>query len=340
MSGALVVARAGLSSTLQDRGRTGFVRYGVSMAGAFDPLFYAIANKLVGNGLGEAAIEVTLKGDEYEVDALSCRVAFAGDFAVMIDEKPAEPWRSHTLHAGQRFAVGAAKRGLRGYLSVAGGFDLQPVLGSCSVHTRTGIGPLGGRALAAGQRLPIRGTPAAGPDRRFDTACLPAPRTTLRVVPGPQTHYFAAEDIGRFLASEFEVTRRCDRMGYQLSGPAIDYRKDIALISDGIALGSLQVLEQGVTIVTLVDRQTTGGYPKIATVITPDIRELAHIAPRTKIRFAPITVEDAQLLRRGFDAELPDRLDEYLADVASPIPTTERLLDSNLISGVSNGFDA
>jgi biotin-dependent carboxylase-like uncharacterized protein len=339
MSGALVVVSAGLSSTLQDRGRMNFVRNGVSTAGAFDPVFSAIANKLVGNGADDAVIEVTLKGDEYEIDAPDCRIGFAGDFGITIDGQAAEPWRSYTLQAGQRFSVGIARQGLRGYLSVSGGFQIEPVLGSRSVHTRTGIGPLGGRALKTGDRLAIGPLRPMGRDRRFDASSLPPRRTTLRVVVGPQAHYFGSEDVSRFLASEFEITNRCDRMGYQLTGPALEYRKDIPLISEGIALGSLQVLDRGTTVVTLVDRQTTGGYPKIATVITPDIRELAHLAPRTKIRFAAVGIEEAQSIRRKFDAEIQGRVDDNTVEIAGGPLTTDWLLSKNLISGVSNGFD-
>jgi biotin-dependent carboxylase-like uncharacterized protein len=339
MNDALLVAKAGLSSTIQDGGRVGFVRYGVSMSGAFDPLFYAIANKLVDNRAGEAVVEVALRGDDYEIDAPSCRIAFAGDFAIAIDGQPAEPWRSYTLRRGQCFRVGAVKRGLRGYVSVAGGFDLDPVLGSRSVHTRTAIGPFNGRALTTGDRLPLRSSHPGGPDRRFDAKGLPPARTSLRVVLGPQAHYFAADDVVCFLDSEFEITPRCDRMGSQLHGPAIEYRKDMPLISEGIALGSVQVLGGGAVIVTLVDRQTTGGYPKIATVITPDVREMAHLAPESKIRFASVTIEEAQAIRRDFDHDILKGLDDHLVDVRAGAPTTDWLLANNLISGVSDGLD-
>lgn len=336
---ALIVVRAGFFSTLQDRGRMDFVRYGVSTAGAFDPLFSKIANRLVGNASDAAVVEVTLKGDEYTIEAPCCRVGFAGNFDITIDGSKAEPWRSYTLQSGQQFAVGIAKRGVRGYLSVAGGIRLEPVLGSRSVHTRTAIGPLGGRMLRAGDSLPIGPLLPIGSDRRFNTEILPPIRTALRVVIGPQEHYLRANDVSRFFASNFEITGRCDRMGYQLKGPKIECRKDIPLISDGIALGSLQVLDGGVTVVTLVDRQTTGGYPKIATVITPDIRELAQLSPGSKIRFTPVTIVEAQAIRRKFDAEYFRRIDDNIIEIGGVPPATDCLLATNLISGVSNALD-
>lgn len=339
MSGALIVVTPGPFSTIQDRGRLGFLRYGVTTSGAFDPLLHAIAHTLVGNQTSWAAVEVTLKGDDFTIEGGNCRLAFAGDFTVLIDGKPSEPWRTYTLDAGQRISIGAAKRGLRGYLAAAGGFNLQPTLGSCSVHTRTGLGPFGGRALAAGDRLPLNSVFPGGPDRRFNSSQLPPPRTTLRVVLGPQDHFFAREDIERFFGSEFEITPRCDRMGYQFKGPELVYRKDTQLISEGIALGSLQILGHGIVVATLVDRQTTGGYPKIATIITPDVRELAHIGTGTKIRFMPVTVEEAQAIRFGFEKEILGRIDDHCADIGRELPTMERLFANNLISGISTGQD-
>lgn len=339
MNGALIVVKPGFFSTIQDGGRLGFLRYGVTTSGAFDPLLHAIAHRLAGNQTSEAAVEVTLKGDEFAIEGGTCRLAFAGDFTVLIDGKPSEPWRTYTLDPGQRISIGAANRGLRGYLAATGGFNLQSVLGSRSVHTRTGIGPFGGRILAAGDRLPLNSVSPAVPDRRFDTSRLPPRRTTLRVVLGPQDYFFAAEDIERFFGSEFEVTPRCDRMGYQFKGPGLEYRKDIPLISEGIALGSLQVLGHGIVVATLVDRQTTGGYPKIATIITPDVRELAHVGTGTKIRFEQVTVEKAQAIRLGFENEILRRIDDHFTDIRSELSTTERLFANNLISGVSTGQD-
>lgn len=339
MTTALVVATPGLSSTVQDGGRSGFLRYGVTTSGAFDPLLHAIAHRLVGNQTNAAAVEVTLKGDEFVIEGGKCRLAFAGDFPVSIDGRASEPWRTYTLDAGQHISIGVGRRGLRGYLAAAGGFDLRPVLGSCSVHTRTGIGPCDGRILAVGDRLPLNSSSPAGPDRRFDSNRLPPRRTTLRVVIGPQDHFFTAEDIERFFASEFEITQRCDRMGYQFTGPDFEYRKEITLISEGIALGSLQVPGRNIVIAALLDRQTTGGYPKIATIITPDVRELAHLAAGTRIRFVRVSIEEAQEIRRNFENDVMRRIDDHLADIRGGLPTPEQLFSSNLISGVSAGRD-
>jgi biotin-dependent carboxylase-like uncharacterized protein len=337
MTAALVVVKAGAHSTLQDRGRFGFLRYGVATAGAFDDLYLAIANRLVGNDAGTAAIEMTFAGDTLRVEAERCRIAFAGSFALAIDGAPAMPWQSHTLARGQVIAVGNAAHGLRGYLAVGGGLDFAPVLGSLAVHTRSRIGPLAGRALRAGDSLPLK-APAAppGPECGYDAGALPGAEAAIRVVVGPQDRYFSPGDCAAFLAAEHVLTEKCDRMGYQLRGPAIDYRKDIPLISDGIALGSIQVLGGGLAIVNLVDRQTTGGYPKIATVIGPDIRVLAQTRPGRRLRFVAVDIDAAAALRRAYDDQLAT-IDRRIAAVAAnPAPLeSEHLLAVNLIDGVA-----
>ncbi|MBM3508610.1 MAG: biotin-dependent carboxyltransferase family protein [Alphaproteobacteria bacterium] len=334
---ALIVVKAGAHSTLQDRGRFGFLRYGVATAGAFDDLYLAIANRLVGNDPGAAAIEMTFTGDTLRVEAERCRVAFAGWFALAIDGEPAMPWQSYTLERGQTITVGDATHGLRGYLAVDGGFDVAPVLGSLAVHTRSRIGPLEGRTLRAGDRLPLKSpSPSPGPERRYDSGALPGAEAAVRVVAGPQDRYFSPADCAAFLAAEHVLTEKCDRMGYQIRGPAIDYRKDIPLISDGIALGSIQVLGGGLAIINLVDRQTTGGYPKIATVIGPDIRVLAQARPGQRLRFAAINIDQAAAVRRTDDARLAT-IDRDIEAVAAPRAQfeTERLLTINLIDGVA-----
>jgi biotin-dependent carboxylase-like uncharacterized protein len=239
--------------------------------GPCDRLLAAIANRLVGNDLDATTIEYTLKGNSYEIATDSCRITVAGDFDFRIEGRSAQPWRSYMLTAGQRFSVGYANRGVRGYLAVEGGFALTSVLGSTSVHTRSGIGPRQGRPVQTGELLPLQRATAEGRlEGLFDPAAWPKPVLTLRVVWGPQDHYFDEEARLRFCEADFVVTPRCDRMGYQLSGPIIAHRKELPLISEGVALGSIQVPGDGLFIANMVDRQTVGGYAKIATIISAD----------------------------------------------------------------------
>ena len=333
MTPALMVLEAGPSSTIQDAGRYGFLRYGVSTAGPCDTLLHAIANRLVGNSIDTAIIEFTLKGDRYKVAADSVRLAIAGDVAVDIDGAKVPSWRAYTLHEGQILSIGYVTRGVRGYLAVAGGYDLSLALGSLSIHVRSGIGPLGGGAIKSDTVIPIKLSSApAIPEQELDVSVLPDYTGELRVVLGPQEQHFSADDVTRFTQSPFIVTPKCDRMGYQLSGPKIDYRRDRPLISEGIALGSVQVPGDGLFIVALVDRQTAGGYPKIATVIGPDIRHITQTRPSATIRFQPITVAEARAASQDYAAFI-NRLDDHLRSPDHAF-SSEALLAKNLISGV------
>ena len=257
---ALVVVSPGPLSTLQDSGRWGHLRNGVTPAGAMDMIALAAANLLVGNPPGEAAIEFTLAGDTLELDAEGARVAIAGDVALTVAGVAASSWRSFALRRGERIQVGALRRGARGYLAVAGGFATPLELGSRSTHVRSG---LGGGPLRAGDRLPIaRDKAPAGADVAIDPAALPYLDGAIRVVLGPQDDRFTAEGIATFLSGEYALTAEADRMGYRLDGPEIEHRDGFNTISDTILTGSIQVPGTRKPIVLMADRQTTGGYPE------------------------------------------------------------------------------
>jgi 5-oxoprolinase (ATP-hydrolysing) subunit C len=295
MSEGLQVKTAGPLSTVQDAGRFGWQRFGVSVSGAFDSTYLAVANRLVGNAPGDVAIEMTLRGDSYVVTAKSCRIALAGDFALSIDGEPAAAWRSHRLVQGQALKLGGAKRDLRGYLAVAGGFALAPTLGSLATHVRTGIGGFNGRALKSGDVLPLlRESAEARREAALDVGLLPERSGPIRVVLGPQDDHFTAAGIATFLDSAYAVTGESDRVGYRLSGAKIEHRSGYNIISDGIPTGAVQVPGSGEPIVLMIDRQTTGGYPKIATVITPDVARLAQVRPGEQLRFRAVSLEQAR----------------------------------------------
>ena len=305
----LRVTQPGPYSTVQDAGRFGSQRFGISPAGAADPVLLAIANALVGNPAGAAAIESTLMGDAYEVAAESARIAVAGDVALKIDGEAAAPWRSHRLACGQKLRIGACRNGLRFYVAVQGGIAIAPVLGSRSTHVRTGIGGIEGRRLKAGDMLPLAQDAVAMRDEvRFDPANLPAPPERLRVVLGPQDDYFTADGVATFLASDYTVARDADRMGCRLEGPAIRHAKGHNIISDGIPLGGIQVPGNGQPIVLMRDRQTTGGYPKIACMIGPDVAQLAQKRPGEIVRFTAVSPAEAQAIARAAAAALSERL--------------------------------
>jgi len=332
---ALVAVDPGPFATVQDLGRHGFQRYGVSGSGAMDEVSFRIANMLVGNAPDTASVEFTFAGGIWEVDAPACRLAVTGDFPLRIDGEAAPAYGARTLRRGARIEIGRAATGLRGYLAVAGGFDIAPVLGSCSTHSRAGFGGFEGGPLRAGARLPLRSPAIEGPDLALDAADWPKSRAAVRVVLGPQDDHFTPAGLRTLVESEYRISAQSDRMGCRLEGPPIEHCGDFNIISDGIVAGSIQVPGSRRPIVLLADRQPTGGYPKIATVVSADLPVLAQKRPGDILRFIAIARDEAEELRvemlRGIE-----RLRERLrAPATGPgALTSERLLSTNLISGV------
>jgi len=305
----------------------------VAPSGALDARALAVANLLVGNPREEGALEMTLAGGTFAAEGGTVRIAVAGaDMPVAIDGAAAAQGRSHTLEPGSVLRIGAARAGARAYLAVAGGFAAEPVFGSVATHVRSGIGGFAGRALAAGELLPLAGVPT-GPELCL-TAPPPPSHPRVRVVLGPQQDWFAAAAIETLLGAEYRVSARADRMGCRLEGPRLGHRAGFNIISDAIAPGSVQVPGDGQPIVLLADRQTTGGYPKIATVISADLPAFGQMRPGDAIRFEAVTLEAAVIARRALARWL-----DGLPDTLTPAGTldSERLLGANLISGVSGG---
>jgi biotin-dependent carboxylase-like uncharacterized protein len=336
MSATLEVVAPGFLTTVQDLGRFGYQRFGVSPAGAIDGHLLQVANALAGNAPGEAALEMTLQGATIAIDAPAARLAFAGDFAIAIDGTPAARYRSHVLHRGQVLAVGRAQGGMRGYLAVAGGLAIATELGSRATHLRAGLGGIDGRELRVGDRLALcTATPPVGIERALSAADIPVHRNLLRVVLGPQDDYFGDEEIARFFAASYTVTADSDRMGIRLAGPRIRHARGFDVISDAVVTGSIQVPGSGEPIIMLAERQTTGGYPKLATVIGADLCHLAQAPPGATLRFTPVDLAEAQRLRAAdleWLAGLPQRL--VPAGAAGVWSNADRLLGLNLISGV------
>ena len=247
MADHLAVLDPGMQSTLQDLGRYGLQRFGISAAGAIDPMSMQIANALVGNARDEAALELTLSGGTYRVEAEHCRLALAGaDMPVAIDGVPAAPYRAHDLKRGSVVSIGFARTGMRAYLAVAGGFAVEPVLGSRSTHLRSQLGGFNGCALKVGDLLALRGGAAdSGRPLMLPEQDRPAFEGSIRVVLGPQEDAFTQAGIEMFLSSAYTVTSKTDRMGCQLDGPPIEHRDGFNNISDGIVNGSIQVPGSG-----------------------------------------------------------------------------------------------
>jgi antagonist of KipI len=302
---ALEVLEGGMLTTVQDLGRHGYQRYGVPVAGAMDPFALRAANALVGNSLGEAALEITIGGPTLRTTA-SCLIAVTGaDLSLRVNGHPLPSWMAVFVRRGWIIEFDERRRGCRAYLAVAGGIDVPPIMGSKSTYLRGGFGGFQGRALRGGDLIPVGRTAFHLPGlagKEFSPEHIPDYSDTpeVHVVLGPQDDYFTEEGIATFLASEYEVSPISDRMGYRLQGAEIAHQGRADIISDGIVLGAVQVPADRQPIVLMADRQTTGGYPKIATVISASVPLLAQCVPgASTVTFKAITVEEAQARYRG-----------------------------------------
>jgi biotin-dependent carboxylase-like uncharacterized protein len=325
-------------TSLQDIGRFGFQRYGVSSSGAMDRLALATANALVGNAPGAAAIEFMLMGGAIEVEGGSARIAVAGaPCSVSVDGHPFAAHQSVTLRSGQTISLGAAQRGVYFYLAVAGGLAVTPTLGSLSLQPRAEIGGFEGRPFRIGDKLPLlRSDTAQGPELTLEAPSL-APETAIRVVLGPQGDFFTPEGIETLLSAPYTVSPEADRMGYRLAGPTVVHARGFNIVSDGIVAGSVQVPGAGEPIVMMADRQTTGGYPKIATVISADLRVIAQRRTGETVRFAAIEIMEAQRIARE-RAEVIRTLPSRARPVRASLPATEDMLALNLAGEAADAF--
>jgi 5-oxoprolinase (ATP-hydrolysing) subunit C len=330
----LVVQSAGPATSLQDAGRFGWQRFGVGPAGAMDRLSLALANILVGNPPGLAAIEFVLAGGRLQVSGGNARVAVAGaDSTLKVDGERVAPLTSATARDGQTLDLTVARSGVFFYLAVAGGFGIAPTLGSLSLHHRTGIGGLQGRPLTAGDRLPLRLSEPSGPDLAFPEP-LQARDGPFRVVLGPQDDHFTPTGIATLVSSNYTISPQADRMGLRLTGPAIEHSdKGYNIVSDGIPTGAIQVPGSGHPLILLADRQTTGGYPKIATVISWDLPRLVQLRPGATLRFAAVERSEAVRIARAADAEFRALIAKVRPAGLAGLDSSE-LLAVNLVDGV------
>ena len=296
---ALTVVRGGMLTTIQDEGRWGYQHLGVPVAGPMDWYSHRLANRLVGNEDAAAALEITLLGPELAADAdLTCAVAGAA-FQVTVDDAPAPNHAAFVLRRGQRLKFRARTGGARATLAVAGGIELPMVLESRATSLMSRMGPFGGRALTSGDILPVGSMRSAGGAMSGRPLPMPSGGAKLRVMPGPQQSRFTPEALDTFHAARFIVTPESNRMGYRLDGSVLARADDTEMLSDATPIGSIQVPPSGLPILLMADRQTTGGYPRIATVITADLPLAGQLAPGDWIEFVPCGREAAlDALRR------------------------------------------
>lgn len=344
MTPALGIISPGLSTSIQDLGRTGFQRLGVSLGGALDPVSLRAANALVGNPGNTGALEALYTGPTFAIDAEDARLSFVGaDAAIKIfadaEDHSGEtiaPMRSIHVRRGQIVHVGSLKHGATLYVAVEGGFDIEPVLGSVSTDSRGRIGGWRGRPLTNGDVLPLRRLAASNREEyRIDGMDLTAP-SFIRVVLGPQSDYFSNDEIVRFFAGRYIVGAGSNRMGLCLEGRPIQHQRGFNIVSDAVATGSIQVPGNGQPIVLLADHQTTGGYPKIATVISADLPAMGRLPIGAQVSFVPCTLDEATAARRELAAAIDDIGDKLVPILPPAAAVGSRLQECNLISGVHN----
>lgn len=276
-------------TTVQDLGRWGRQASGVPVAGPMDTYSHRLANQIVGNASTAAALEITLIGPELEATAdLLCAVAGA-EFAVTSGGHQVPPHTAFRVPAGSTVRFAERRRGARATLAVRGGIAVPAVFGSRSTSLLSRMGPFGGRPLAVRDVLPI------GNERTFDAAetCVPLPLpqggARLRAIPGPHGAWFASGAADAFFSGRYTLTPSSNRMGYRLEGPGLTHAAGADVLSDATPVGSVQVPASGQPILLMADRQTTGGYPKIATVITADLPLAGQLAPGDWVEFVPCT---------------------------------------------------
>jgi len=311
-----VVVKGGWLTTVQDPGRYGYQQYGVSVAGAMDCYSAMVANRLVGNTDHAAVLESILKGPELQFERDAVIAITGADLSPTIDGISVPLWESIEVSRGSRLNCGSQRSGARGYVAIAGGIDVPQILGSRSTHCASEMGGLQGRPLKQGDML-RGGLPTESIDRligkRLPDRLVPhySRSATLRIIPGPQQSSFKATSLTTLTSSSYTVTPQSNRMGYRLSGSPLVHKGRAQFISDCTAMGAVQVPRDEQPILLMADRQTTGGYPKIAVVISADLPLAAQLAPGDTVSFVFSTVAKAQTILRKhralLDASLPPR---------------------------------
>jgi biotin-dependent carboxylase-like uncharacterized protein len=290
------VTKPGFFTTVQDLGRYGYLKYGVPISGAMDAFSLAAANVLVRNKPGDAGLEITLIGPELLV-LTKVQVAITGAaVSPKIDGQDVPMWQTLNLEERDVVSFSRMESGCRVYIAVRGGIEAPLVLGSRSTYVRGGFGGINGRQLRTGDI--VEGFEAEPLDALYKMPEELVPKFTHRfqvqAVLGPQADMFTEEGIDTFFSSEYRVTPEADRMGYRLEGPLIEHKGKADIVSDALLHGSVQVPKNGKPIVIMRDAQTTGGYPKIAVIVTPDVSLLGQAKPNDVIEFSEVTVSQAQ----------------------------------------------
>lgn len=303
----LEIVSPGLLTTVQDRGRYGYQRFGVPVSGAMDEFALRAANLLVGNDQSAACLEMTVLGPTARF-LRDARIAVTGgDLTANLNGEPLPRWQAVDVARDSELGFRNMRDGMRAYLAVAGGIDVPLVMGSRSTYLPSGIGGFDGRALAAGDVVSAFPADTAGPARRLPRGYEPpayGSHHEIRVVMGPQADAFGQDAIDVLLGSTFTISLDSDRMGYRLEGAEVSHATGPDIVSDGNAPGAIQVPGSGVPTVLLADRGTTGGYTKIATAISADLGKLAQAVPAQTVSLTAVDLDEAAAASRERESVL------------------------------------
>ena len=312
----LFVEDGGLLTSVQDEGRFGYQQYGVSPSGPMDVRSFHIANLLVGNPRGESALEITFIGPRLRFTKANTIAITGGDFRPRINGSDIANYEAIRVREGDVLSFGGLKSGSRGYIAFFGGLDIPLVMGSRSTLLRNGIGGLQGRRLQKGDEIAFLNPslhPAGRKKRSIPPERFPQKEIVLRVVVGPQENEFTDSGLKRFFWFEKIISNEFDRMGCRLECDPVEHKGDGNIITDGISFGSIQVPTSGQPIIMLADRQSTGGYAKIGTVISVDLPLIAQGRPGDRVRFVRVSLKLAQSLYLR-ELEKMNWLEDYLKE--------------------------
>lgn len=331
------VVSAGPMLTVQDAGRFGLRHMGVSTAGPIDPAAMALANALVGNDPGAAALEFAGPAGSFRANRPLRFAVAGGDCVLRIGERRLASGESHRLATGAVVSVGVPEGAVWAYLALSGGVATPPVLGARATHLRSGLGGVQGRTLRAGDVLPLGADdpalPCLRPDVRLEGARPFAASGPIRLILGPQDSAFVPEVIARLTTCAFSVTPQRDRMAMVLGATILPAAAGHDIVSDGTLPGSIQVPGSGMPLVLLAESQTTGGYPKIATVASADLARLAQLPVGAEVRFALIAAAEGEDLWIARQVQLR-RLLAGLRPKPEGVPSSEYLLSCDLVGGI------
>ena len=292
------VKTPGLLTTVQDLGREGFGPIGVSPSGAADPISLRLGNRLVANAESAAGLEMTLLGGTFLFLEGAILALTGSDFGATLNGASIDLWKSVHVRPGGTLRLGATRSGARCYLCVQGGIVVTPFLGSGSTQILTGLGGFEGRSLRKGDVLHIGSATRSFRKKTISPQVLKylSPHKVLRVTPGPQMDWFSESSRRAFYAGTYRVSEQSNRMGLRLKGTRVSQSAGGGMITEGISLGAVQVPPGGLPIILFVDQPTTGGYPKIANVISADLHRVGQLRPGDEIQFEQVTLEIARSL--------------------------------------------